>query len=431
MMDPLRPAPAVVASNEAPRFVALGLSFRTASVDVRERCAIPAEELPDRLQHLVARGLAHEVVLVSTCNRVECYALVPAATDVGALRESMGLPAEHVQVREGDAAIGHLFRVAASLDSLVLGEAQILGQVKEAVSVARAAGTFGSGLDPIFSRAFRLAKRVRTDTAIARSVVSVGHVAVELARTIFGALDGTSVLLVGAGKMGVLAARHLKAHGASKVLVANRTFERGRALAEQHGFSASAYDDLPLLLQAVDVVICSTGAPRPILTRPMIQAVMKKRRYRPLFLIDIAVPRDVEAGVGEVDDVYLYNIDDLEEVSRANAGGRAEAAREAETLVQSETEAFVRWRRERLHAPVIRALRESALETAAAEAEKALKMLPGLDDRGQDTIRKLAEVIANRLTRAPIEVLKERAGTRAGDQLAAAALELFDLDEPD
>lgn len=416
-------------SGSTSGLVVVGLSHHTASVDIRERAAVPADNIPGLLRSLVASGAVSEAALVSTCNRVECYFSPSTTVDaaVTEVRRQLSLPAAASYVHDGVAALRHLFRVSSSLDSLVLGEAQILGQVKEAIGIAREAGTVGTVLEHCTSRAFRLAKRVRTDTPIARSVVSVGHVAVELARTIFGDLAGVSVLLVGAGKMGVLAARHLRSHGAQKVLVTNRTFERGRLLAEQHGFSASAYDDLPILLQAVDVVICSTGAPRPIITRELVERASRKRRFRPLFLIDIAVPRDIEASVGDVDDVYLYNIDDLEQVSRSNATGRVEAAHTAETMVEEEVAAFERWRRERLAAPTIRAIRENALEAASLEAEKALKHLSGLDAKGQETVRKLAEVIASRLTRAPIEALKASAGSRSGDELADAASTLFGL----
>ena len=417
-------------SDSPTSLVAIGLSHRTASLEVRERVAVGGDDLPNLLTGLCATGAIAEAMVVSTCNRVEGYVVAtgPREAAVAAFRARMGLPESASYVIDGEAAVRHLFRVCSSLDSLVLGEAQILGQMKEATATARAAGTVGPVLDQCLARAFKVAKRVRTETAIARSVVSVGHVAVELARSIFGELKAVSVLLVGAGKMGVLAARHLASNGAEKVLVANRTFERGRLLAEQHGWSASAYDDLPLLLQAVDVVICSTGAQRPILGRELVERAMRKRRYRPLFLIDIAVPRDVEASVAEVDDVYLYNIDDLEQVSRSNAAGRVEAAGEAEVIVESEVVAFERWRRERLAAPVIRRVREQALKAAAAEAEKALRLLPGLDARGQETVRKLAEIVATRLTRAPIEALKGAAldGDAAG--LAEAAATLFDLD---
>jgi glutamyl-tRNA reductase len=411
--------------------LAVGLSYRTAPLEVREQAAIPADALPGLLRDLVATGVVAEAVVVSTCNRVEGYFVAEGATDtaIAAIRERLRIPEASSYQHEGERAINHIFRVASSLDSLVLGEAQILGQVKEAFAVAREAGTVGPVLDQCMARAFKVAKRVRTETPIAKSVVSVGHVAVELARTIFGSLGGVSVLLVGAGKMGLLAARHLATHGAEKVLVTNRTFERGRLLAERHGWSASAYDDLPLLLQAVDVVICSTGAPRPIIVRDMVEKAMKKRRFRPLFLIDIAVPRDIEAAVGEVDDVYVYNIDDLEQVSRSNAAGRADAAKAAEAIVKHEVSAFERWRRERVAAPVIRQIREHALAVAAAEADKALRHLNGLDSKGQETVKKLAEVIASRLSRAPIEALKNSAGSRHGDSLAAAAATLFELPE--
>ncbi len=394
---------------------------------------MPADSIPARLQEVVDRDDVAEAVLLSTCNRVELYLAPTESADsrevAAAGRALLGPPSSSVYAHTGRDAATHLFRVSGSLDSMVLGEPQILGQVKEAFARANDAGTVGTILNGCFNRAFKSAKRIRTETAVARAAVSVGYVAVELAKTIFGALEDVSVLLVGAGKMGILAAKNLSDSGAKRVQVANRTFERGKAVADRFGWSASAYGDLPILLGAVDVVICSTGSPHAVLTPDMIKVAVKKRRYRPLFLIDIAVPRDIDPGCGQFDDVYLYNIDDLEEVSRTNRANRAEAVDQAEEIVVQESLSFERWSRERRAAPTIKMLRQKALSDAAAEAAKTLKMLPGLDEKGAATVQKLAEVIASRLIRGPIAALKNGAGSAEGDDLAALVQQLYDLEQ--
>jgi glutamyl-tRNA reductase len=414
--------------------IVVGINHRTAQLDIRERYAVATGDLGTRYQALMADAAIQEAVILSTCNRVEIYALVdPKATTEATSTVKRALGPGHPGVYSHAAldAVRHLFRVSASLDSMILGEPQILGQVKEAFAFGQEAGAVGPGLQACFSRAFNTAKRVRTRTGIARSAVSVGYVAVELAKTIFDSVDDISVLLVGAGKMGVLAAKNLSDSGARRVMVTNRTFERSQKLADRFGWSASAYGDLPLLLQVADVVICSTGSPIPVLTHSLVKAAVKKRRYRPLFLIDIAVPRDIAPECGELDDVYLYNIDDLEDVSRTNASVRQEAAHEAEELVGDAVTTFQSWSREREAAPTIKALREALLEIARAETEKTLDML-SLDDKSADTVRKLAEVIVSRVLRTPIKTLKEAAKAgRKGDDLARAAAELFQLERDD
>ena len=412
--------------------VVVGINYRQAALDERERYAVPRDDVPRVCRELTSNGAIAEAVVLSTCNRVEIYA-IPRAGKGGneaaaAVRTSLGPASNAFYTIVGLEAVRHLCRVSGSLDSMVVGEPQILGQGKEAFEIAKEAGTVGPALHGTFARAFKAAKRIRTETDIAKAAVSVGHVAVELAKTIFGDVSQTNVLLVGAGKMGVMAANHLASNGAKRVLVANRTYERGKALADLHGWTASAYEDLQFLLASVDVVICSTGAPRPILNKAFIQPAVKQRRFRPLFLIDIAVPRDIDRDCGELDGVYLYNIDDLEQVSRQNASGRAAAAVAADRIVHEEVEAIGRWHRERLAAPTIQALRDKALAVAAAEAEKTIKMLPGLDEKGAATVQKLAEVIASRLIRGPMTALKRAAeGKEHGDDLAAVIEDLFEL----
>ncbi len=418
--------------------VVVGINHRSADLDLREQYAVATTEVPALLKRLTSDDVISEAVVLNTCNRVEIYCLPCNGASpefvASRARAALGPSEPAVYVCTGRDSIQHLFRVSSSLDSMILGEPQILGQVKEAFAIARSTGTVGPGLEGAFSRAFRAAKRVRTETGIARAAVSVGYVAVELAKTIFEEIRDIEVLLVGAGKMGILAAKNLADSGAKKVMVANRTFERGQKLAQRYGWTASAYGDLEFLLRAVDIVICSTGSPRPLLTVPMLEKAVKQRRYRPLFLIDIAVPRDIEAGCGKLDDVYLYNIDDLEQVSRVNAEGRMNEADHGHRILDEEVANFLEWRRERQAAPTIKLLRQHALQLAAGEAERTLKMMPHLDEKGETRVRKLAEVVANRLTRGAIATLKQKAGTREGDELAAVLNDLFELesihDEP-
>ena len=414
--------------------VVVGLTHRTAGVDVRETYAVARDSVPDACRRLVGLREVAEAVLVSTCNRVEVYAVPADGTppDVlrHALRSELGIPAGVGFDLDGVEAMRHLLRVSSSLDSMVVGEPQILGQVKEAYQLAQEAGTLGRFLDACFVRAFKAAKRIRTETDIARSAVSVGYVAVELAKTIFGDITQVEALLIGAGKMGILAAQNLAGSGARQVLVANRTYARGKELADRHGWTASAYEDLPFLLRSVDVVICSTGSPQPVLDRPLVEGILKARRYRPIFLIDIAVPRDIDPACGQLDNVYLYDIDDLEGVSRTNAEGRQVEVRLAEGIVAEELAAFDQRRRERTAAPTIKALRLHALTVARAEAEKALKRLPDLDAKGIATVQKLAEIVATRLVQDPIVALKRAATTSDGEgPLTEAVHRIFGLEE--
>ncbi|HIA01290.1 MAG TPA: glutamyl-tRNA reductase, partial [Myxococcales bacterium] len=340
----------------------VGINHRNADVDLRERFAVARDDISGTCRKLVECPQIAEAVVVSTCNRVEVY--VSAAPDtndrelIDALHATMGSRSDDFYDLTGEAALKHLMRVSASLDSMVLGEPQILGQIKEAFALAQEAKSVGSCLYQAFTAAIRTAKKVRSETAIAQASVSVGHVAVELARTIFGELDEVKVLLVGAGKMGVLAASKLAQSGARKVLVINRTFQKAKDLADTHEWSASVYEDLTLLLADVDVVICSTGARHAVLTQDVVRSATKKRRFRPLFLIDIAVPRDIEPGCGDLSDVYLYNIDDLEEVSKTNAKLRQSELNAAEAMIENQLSRALLRQQEQGAEPMIVRLRK-------------------------------------------------------------------------
>ncbi|MBI5549572.1 MAG: glutamyl-tRNA reductase, partial [Deltaproteobacteria bacterium] len=298
-------------------FALVGLSHKTAPVGVRERLAIGAPELPEVLQQLRAVPGVEELLLVSTCNRVEVYLYGAAGADErvqGWLVAHAGEAVAKVLYRRaGREAVQHLFRVCASLDSMILGEPQILGQVKDGFAAAQREGTLGGAITGACQAAFTAAKRVRTETEIGVAPVSMASAAVELARKVFGSLEGRTLLLVGAGKMSELTAKHLSGNGA-RVLVTNRTLARAQALAGMVGGQARAFEDLPQLLVEADIVVSSTAAPRPILTVPLLQAAIKARHWRPLFLVDLAVPRDIEEGAAKIENVFPYDVDDLEQV---------------------------------------------------------------------------------------------------------------------
>jgi glutamyl-tRNA reductase len=405
-----------------PRLCVIGLSHRTAPVEVRERMAFAEETLPSALKQLITIPGVGEAMIVSTCNRVELYAGVDGADAMDILskflieqRSLQQSLRSHLYNHDGEAALLHLFRVASSLDSMVLGEPQILGQVKEAFALATDHGTVGSLLGKAVPRAFAVAKRVRTETDIARHSASIASAAVELAEQIFGSLKGRQVLVVGAGKMGALSARHLQGSGIDDLVVVNRTRARADALAEQLGGKAGAWEELDSLLGKVDIVLCSTGAPEPVITRDRVAKVMKARKGRWLFFIDIAVPRDVEPAVGELDNCYLYDVDALEEVVSKNRADRAKEAAQAEKMVEDEVRRFVALEKTAGVVPVIKAIRAHFHAVALAEAERS-KI-----DRAQAV--QLAEAIANKLLHPALTALKKD----DGDKLAEVLVEAFGL----
>jgi glutamyl-tRNA reductase len=409
----------------------VGLSHRSAPIEVRERVALAGDALKAALQDLV-RGGAAEALVVSTCNRVEV--LVHAEGD-GAAREFFTARAAdaagHLYAKQGRDAVRHLFRVAASLDSMVVGEQQILGQVKEAYGVACAAGVAGPYLSRLCNRAFATAKRVRTRTEIGRGITSLSQVAVELVEKIFGDLAGRAILLAGAGKMGALSARALAGLGADRILVANRSAERGLELANEVGGAFRAWEELPRLLVDADVVIVSTGADRHVITREMVHVAMRARRQRSMCLIDLSVPRNVDPACAALPDVYAYDVDDLEKVVAATREARQDEAVRAESMVDAEVEAFARDGQTRAALPVLGKLRKHAEEVARSEAEKTLAHLAGLDARGRRSVEAMAQAIVNKLLHAPTARLKKAAA--AGDgELPSTVAELFgiEVDEP-
>jgi glutamyl-tRNA reductase len=418
--------------------IVLGLSHRTAPLAIRERLAVDGAELETVLREVVSAPDVREATIVSTCNRVEVYAVARDAEAADAALDAIAAKlahrvsdvdgaelAPHLYRRAGRDAILHLFRVAASLDSLVVGEPQILGQIKDAFDAAMRAGVAGPLLGSCFPRAFRIARRIRRETEIGRQATSVSSVAVELAREVFDGFQGRRVLLIGAGKMADLAARALKAQGAS-VAVANRTRARAEELAARLGCEIEDFAALEAALGRADVVITSTGARQPIIDRALIVRVQKARKHHRLVVVDIAVPRDVAADAGNVDGVFLWDIDDLQKVAQDHLAGRRSEADKAEALVRDEVERFWQARR-RSVGPTIAALRARFMSVANAEAERVIGKLGGLDDRGKREVQRMAEAIAAKLLHTPQVVLSKQAAGEDGEALLAATQRLFEL----
>lgn len=413
----------------------VGLSHHTAPISLRERLAVDASILEDELRRLRQAAKLDEVLLVSTCNRVELYATAHDAD--AAIRSAYGYLEErakpesahpHLYHRRGRDAVQHAFRVAASLDSMVVGEPQILGQVKEAFDAAAAAQTTGTLLSRCFTNAFGVAKRVRTETGIAAGMVSVSSIACELARKIFGDLRGRHTLLLGAGEMAEASARALATDGTHLVVV-NRSPERARALADAFQGEARGYEHLASELVLADVVITSTSAQRFVLTHDMMRDVVKARRQRPLFLIDIAVPRDVDPRVGELESVFLYDVDDLQQVAEQNLADRKKETAVAERLVEEEVDRFEHWRRSLVLTPTIVALREQVQEVLRTELERTLPRLGHITDADRNALDKMCGAATNKILHRAIVELKADADSPGGAMLIDATRRLFGLDD--
>jgi glutamyl-tRNA reductase len=417
-------------------FLVVGLSHRTAPVEVRERLAVAPQDLERELLELASEAGVEEALLVSTCNRVELYATSPNPLDAAhdaketLAKRLRGISADVLYQERGVDAVRHAFRVASSLDSLVVGEPQILGQVKEAFDAATEAGTVGTLLGRCFTQAFTAAKRVRNETGIAEGTVSVSSVACELAKKIFGNLEGRRTLLLGAGEMGEAAARSLRQTG-TQLHVINRSEERAQALAKACDGRAVLYERLTTELAEADVVIASTASPKFILTPPLMKGVVRTRRHRPLFIIDIAVPRDVDPRVGNMDNVFVYDVDDLQQVAEENLAVRAREAAQAERIVEEEVESFLSWRRSLELAPTIVALRKRFGEVAEEELRRALSRLEGVSDTDRRVLEAMSRSMVNKLLHQPMTELKAGAGEPDGALLIDAVRRLFALSEED
>jgi glutamyl-tRNA reductase len=404
----------------------IGVNHKTAPIALRERIAISRDDLPETTRALAALPGVTECMIVSTCNRVEILAAVEGSGVElsGFIASHFGLDAQvlapHLYEHRDQEAVRHLFRVAASLDSMVVGEPQILGQVKEAFAVARATGTVAGQLEHLLQSAFAAAKKVRTETEIGSNSVSIASVAVELAKKIFGSLQGRTVFLVGAGKMSELAARHLVQQGAGAILVTNRTLERARRMAESFHGQVIPFEELYEAGSQADIVISSTGAPHPIFRREHGQAFMHRRRNRPMFFIDIAVPRDVDPAMGKLEGIFVYDIDDLQQVAAAHMAERSREASDAETLIAGEVERFQQRQRTVNVAPAIVALQRQAEGIRQAELHRAQARLGSLSAEQVAAVEALTRGLVNKFLHPPMQALKQAA--RENDAVRLEAL---------
>jgi len=418
--------------------IVIGLNHKTASIEIRERLAFQESEIEEALRRIKAIPSIREAILLSTCNRVELYATSKEVEKaVQELKEFLSqfhqFPLERFEknlyLLIGKEAVRHIFRVASSLDSMVVGEPQILGQIKEAYQKANESNASGVVLHRLLHRAFHVAKRVRTETKISNSAVSVSSVAVELAQRIFGTLEDRTVFLIGAGEMIELAARHIVSGGVRKILVTNRTYERAVSLAREFQGEAIPFDEINRGLKKTDIVISATNSPMPILTSEQITRVMKERKQRPIFFIDIADPRDIEPKVGDLENVYLFNIDDLQKVAYENLKDREKEAEKAEGIVGEEVERFVRWYHSLEVTPTIIALRKKFEEIRRRELVKMLSLHPELTEKERKSLEAMTSAIINKILHEPITQLKEKDEEAMADFYIDALQTLFQLPE--
>jgi glutamyl-tRNA reductase len=416
-------------------FHLIGVNHNTAPVEVRERLALPESRLPEVCKSLCQQEGIEEGMILSTCNRVEL--LVRRRDGVDNLRnfvcEYFHLdPAEYERYfydyREEE-AVRHIFRVTSSLDSMVVGEPQILGQVKEAYAVARAVGAINSQLDSLLTRAFAVAKRVRTETAVGSSAVSVASVAVELAKKIFGSLNGKHVYLVGAGKMSELAARHLIAHGAASIFVANRTYDRAVQLAKKFHGQAIMFEQLYDTCDKADIVITSTGAPHAIFRREHGELFLSRRRNRPMFFIDIAVPRDVDPGLNKLDGIFVYDIDDLQQAVTSHVADRRKEAERAEAIVALEVQRFHARLQTLDVVPTIVSLQDHLETIRQAEIDRVRGRLGSLSPDQELAVDALTRGIINKIMHTPISTLKTAARESEATTVIDLVRRLFNLQE--
>ena len=421
----------------------VGVSHRTAPIELRERLDFSTRGVDRALSALSGSGAHHEATIVSTCNRVELYvACNDSDTARSAIQQFLsefhGIPrdqlAPHIYSKTGQEAVAHLYRVSAGLDSLVMGEPQILGQVKDAFSVASQLGCTGPLLNKLFHSAFATGKRVRSETALAEGAVSVSYAAVELARKIFGSLKGRTVLVVGAGEMGKLTAIHMQSQGIERLIITSRTAAHAEALAQSIGGSAMAWDALSSTLVDADILITATGASTPIISRAAIAQTMKARRQRPLFIIDIAVPRDVEASAGDLEQVFLYNIDDLQAVVQENISRRSTEASDAEKIIAQEVVKFVGWLNSRGAVPTIVALRQRFEAVRQSELRRLEPKMASLPPEARARVDEITRLIMEKLLISPTEQLKSASDADTVAAYSDVLTRLFGLagdDAPD
>lgn len=397
--------------------VAIGINHKTATVDLREKVAFGPDKIHDAMKSLAASTQSGEAVIISTCNRTELYCNNSEAADVVAwLEDYHQLSHEDVEPclyqYKGQEAVKHLMRVSAGLDSLILGEPQILGQVKQSFVKAKEAGTVATTMDRLFQNTFSVAKKIRTETEIGAAAVSVAFAAVSMAKHIFSSLSTTQVLLVGAGETIELVARHLKDNGVKTMVVANRTVSRAEAMCDEFGATAITLEQIPDFLPKADIVISSTASPLPILGKGMVEKALKQRRHQPMLLVDIAVPRDIEAEVADLDDAFLYTVDDLQSIIEQNMASRREAAEQAELIAEDQAYQFMEWIRSLESVDSIREYRTKSMAIKDELVERAVNKL-AQGGNSEQVLLELANKLTNKLIHAPTQALT--AASRQGD----------------
>jgi glutamyl-tRNA reductase len=415
-----------------------GINHRTAPVEVRERMYVDEARLAAALVDLTGRDGIAEAMILSTCNRVEVMANAPGLSDPEpAIRRfladyhhcDLAAYEKHLYWLRQDGVVEHLFRVASSLDSMVVGEPQILGQVKQAFAIAQQAGALGSELREVVSQALAAGRRVRRETAVGASAISVPYAAVELAKKIFGSLDGKTVFVVGAGKMSELAARHLTSSGA-KIFVSNRTYERALEMASSFQGEAIRFEEISDRLASADIVITSTGAHHFLIRKPEVERILTARKNRPIFFVDIAVPRDVDPAINELDDAFVYDIDDLEQVVEANKKQRATEAARAEEIVRQETRKTMRRLASRELAPTIVAVEERLNLIREKEMARFRSRFGSLTAEQRHAVEDLTQAIQNKILHGPISELKSGAGNPEHRTLVQLIRRVFGVPEP-
>jgi len=414
----------------------IGISHRTAPIEIRERVAIPPAEYAARAGQLRALPGVEEVLILGTCNRTEIYCLSSESgkeTLLDWIHRSNGLPPgqldQHFYAFEGEASARHLIRVASGLDSLVLGETQILGQLKDAWQQAHDAGSLGKVLDRLFQHTFASAKAIRTRSGISDHPVSVAYTAVVLARQIFGDLDTKTVVLVGAGEMVQLCGRYLRDHGIAHLLILNRSLDKAQELAAELDATPMSLDRLDEALPQADILFSSTASPQPVIRKSDVKAALRRRRHRPMFLVDIAVPRDIDPAITKLKDVYLYTIDDLQKVVDENLQQRSEAAEQAQGDVEEAVAAFMRWLYGIRAGRTLKRIREHSHRFEQELTERALRRLQAGQDP-EDVLQQMAATLTNKILHLPSKRLREAAEERNYEVLKAAD-RIFRGDETD
>jgi len=416
----------------------IGLNYKTAPVEIRERFAFKEEDMKRAVGALRSAKSVQECVIIGTCNRTEIYAVVDqlhtgrhyikaflsAWFDIDKTQFT-----DYLYIKENDDAIGHLFRVVCGLDSMVLGETQILGQVRNSFILSQETKATGTIFNNLFKQAITVAKRAHSETDIGKNAVSVSYAAVELGKKIFGYFDKKTVVILGAGKMGELTGKHLQSNGVHKVIVVNRSLERAQNLADQFNGEARTFDQLSQALIAADIVISSTGAEGHVVTKKDIQAISRKRNHRPLFMIDIAVPRDLDPEINELENVFLYDIDDLQGIVDANLQERAREAEKIGVMIDEEIAAFKAWLNTLGVVPVITALREKSLRIQEEAIRNIENKLPHLPEKDLRIIRKYSKTIVNQMLHDPLIRMKEMAADSNGDEGLDLFIKIFALEE--